>query len=83
MFHSGGPCPDKVKLAWIERVGARKVYEMYGETEMIASTFIRGEEWLQHRGSVDALRLRAAGYADGGGSGASLRRSRRDIRQAG
>ena len=47
VFHSGGPCPDKVKLAWIERVGARKVYEMYGETEMIASTFIRGEEWLE------------------------------------
>ena len=52
VFHSGGPCPDKVKLAWIERIGARKVYEMYGETEMIASTFIRGEEWLEHRGSV-------------------------------
>ncbi len=51
VFHSGGRT-DKVKLAWIERVGAQKVYEMYGETEMVATTVIRGEEWLEHRGSV-------------------------------
>ena len=25
---------------------------MYGETEMVATTVIRGEEWLEHRGSV-------------------------------
>lgn len=52
VFHSGGPCPDRVKLGWIDRVSPKKVYEMYAATEMVGSTVIRGDEWLRHRGSV-------------------------------
>lgn len=52
VFHSGGPCPDRVKLRWIERVGAKKLYELYAATEMVGSAVIRGDEWLGHRGSV-------------------------------
>ncbi|WP_225749603.1 class I adenylate-forming enzyme family protein [Paraeggerthella sp. Marseille-Q4926] len=52
VFHSGGPCPDRVKLGWIDRLGADRVYEMYAATEMVGSAVIRGDEWLEHRGSV-------------------------------
>lgn len=52
VFHSGGPCPDRVKLRWIKRVGPTKLYELYAATEMIGSAVIRGDEWLEHRGSV-------------------------------
>lgn len=52
VFHSGGPCPDRVKLRWIERVGPTKLYELYAATEMVGSAVIRGDEWLEHRGSV-------------------------------
>lgn len=52
IFHSGGPCPDRAKLAWINRIGAKKVFELYAATEMIGSAVIRGDEWLEHRGSV-------------------------------
>lgn len=52
VFHSGGLCPDRVKLGWIERIGSKKLFEMYAATEMVGSTVIRGDEWLGHRGSV-------------------------------
>lgn len=52
VFHSGGPCPDRVKLRWIERLGSKKLYELYAATEMVGSAVIRGDEWLEHRGSV-------------------------------
>jgi bile acid-coenzyme A ligase len=49
---SAAPCPEWLKRAWIERIGAEKVYEVYGSTEGIGATIIRGDEWLEHPGSV-------------------------------
>lgn len=52
VFHTAGPCPDWVREAWIDRIGASRLVEGYGATEPIGSTQIRGDEWLEHRGSV-------------------------------
>jgi bile acid-coenzyme A ligase len=51
-YHMASHCPDWLKAAWIEWLGADHIYELYGGTEMQALTVIRGDEWLQHRGSV-------------------------------
>lgn len=49
---SAAPCPDWLKRFWIDLIGAEKVYEVYGSTEGIGATIIRGDEWLDHPGSV-------------------------------
>ncbi len=52
MHSSAAVCPVWLKQAWIEKLGAEKVYEVYGSAEGIGATIIRGDEWLAHRGSV-------------------------------
>lgn len=52
VYHMASHCPDWLKLAWIEWLGAERIFELYGGTEMQALTVIRGDEWLAHRGSV-------------------------------
>ncbi len=52
VWHMGAPCPPAVKQAWIEILGAEAVWEVYGGTELQATTLITGEQWLTHRGSV-------------------------------
>ena len=49
---TGAPSPAWLKRAWIEWIGAEKVWEAYGGTERIAGTLISGTEWLGHPGSV-------------------------------
>ncbi|MHB8647739.1 MAG: AMP-binding protein, partial [Thermomicrobiales bacterium] len=49
---SAAPCPPWLKRAWIDLIGAEKVYEVYGSSEGIGATIIRGDEWLAHPGSV-------------------------------
>lgn len=49
---SAAPCPDWLKRFWIDLIGSEKVYEVYGSTEGIGATIIRGDEWLDHPGSV-------------------------------
>jgi bile acid-coenzyme A ligase len=49
---TGAPSPAWLKRAWIEWIGAEKVWEAYGGTERIAGTLISGSEWLAHPGSV-------------------------------
>ncbi|MEI2618823.1 MAG: AMP-binding protein [Thermomicrobiales bacterium] len=49
---SAAPCPEWLKRAWIDLVGPESVYEVYGSTEGIGATIIRGDEWLEHPGSV-------------------------------
>jgi bile acid-coenzyme A ligase len=51
-WHLGAPCPPAIKQAWIDILGAEKVWELYGGTELQALTFISGDQWLAHRGSV-------------------------------
>lgn len=38
--------------AWIDLLGAERVWEAYGATEAHGNTYIRGDEWLSHPGSV-------------------------------
>jgi bile acid-coenzyme A ligase len=48
----GAPCPPWLKRFWIDLVGPRQVTELYGATEAVGITIIRGDEWLAHPGSV-------------------------------
>jgi bile acid-coenzyme A ligase len=52
IWHMGAPCPDWLKEAWIQWLGAERIFEMYTATEALAGTSIRGDEWLTRRGSV-------------------------------
>jgi bile acid-coenzyme A ligase len=52
VFHMAAPCPPWLKQAWIEWLGGECILELYGGTEAQAITFITGDEWLAHRGSV-------------------------------
>jgi bile acid-coenzyme A ligase len=49
---SGAPCPAWLKRAWIDWLGAERIWEAYGGTERIGGTQISGTEWLAHPGSV-------------------------------
>ena len=51
-WHLAAPCAPWVKRAWIERIGAAKVWEMWASTEMTGVTIIDGNDWLTHPGSV-------------------------------
>ncbi|MFI9633822.1 AMP-binding protein [Nocardia sp. NPDC051929] len=52
LWHMAAPCPPWLKRAWIELLGAEKIYEMYGGTENQMMTLIDGRDWLTHPGSV-------------------------------
>lgn len=52
VFHSGAPCPPWVKRAWIDLVGAEKLWEGFGGAEATGGTMIRGDDWLAHPGTV-------------------------------
>jgi bile acid-coenzyme A ligase len=52
VWHLAEPCPPWLKDAWIEWIGADKIWELYAGTEGQAATIITGTEWLEHRGSV-------------------------------
>lgn len=50
--HGSAVCSHDVKMAWIDLVGAERVIEGYASAERLGAVFIRGDEWLNHRGSV-------------------------------
>jgi bile acid-coenzyme A ligase len=52
VLHLGAPCPPWLKEAWIEWLGPERIAELYAGTEAQGVTWITGEEWLEHRGSV-------------------------------
>ena len=54
-WHMGAPCPPAIKQAWIDLLAPEKLWELYGGTELQALTFISGDQWLTHRGSVGAV----------------------------
>ena len=54
-WHLGAPCPPAVKQAWIDLLGPEVIWELYGGTELQAFTFISGDQWLTHRGSVGTV----------------------------
>ena len=51
-WHLASACPPTVKQAWIDLLGPDVIWELYGGTELQALTFISGDQWLTHRGSV-------------------------------
>ncbi len=57
VWHMAAPCPQWCKQAWIDWIGAEHVYELYAGTEAQAVTIIRGDEWLEHRGSVGRVSI--------------------------
>jgi bile acid-coenzyme A ligase len=52
VYHTASHCPPDLKRAWIDLVGAEHVYEGFGATEEVGLCAIRGDEWLEHPGSV-------------------------------
>jgi bile acid-coenzyme A ligase len=52
VWHVAAPCPAWLKQAWIDWLGAERIYETYAGTESSVATVIRGDEWLAHPGSV-------------------------------
>ena len=54
-WHLGAPCPPAIKEAWIELLAPEKIWELYGGTELQAMTFISGDQWLTHPGSVGVV----------------------------
>ncbi|MBT6273803.1 MAG: AMP-binding protein [Chromatiales bacterium] len=51
-WHLAAPCPEWLKRAWIDWLGAERVWELYGGTEAQSATVISGEQWLERPGSV-------------------------------
>jgi len=45
IFHMAAPCPPWLKEAWCDWLGPEKIWELYGPTEAMAWTLIRGDEW--------------------------------------
>lgn len=60
MLHMAAPCAPWLKEAWMDWLGADRVWEYYGTTEATGSTIISGADWLKRRGSVGQVR---PGYA--------------------
>lgn len=54
-WHLAAVCPPAVKQAWIDILGPEAVWELYGGTELQALTFISGDQWLTHPGSVGVV----------------------------
>ncbi|MDP4331981.1 AMP-binding protein [Curtobacterium sp. A7_M15] len=52
VLHIGAVCPPHVKRSWIRWLGPDRVVEVYSGTESNGLAMIRGDEWLQHPGSV-------------------------------
>jgi bile acid-coenzyme A ligase len=52
VFHLAAPCPDWLKREWITWLGPERIWELYAGTEAQSVTVIKGNEWLEHPGSV-------------------------------
>ena len=68
MWHLAEPCPPWLKEAWIDWLGAERIWELYAGTEAQAATIITG-----HR----VARAPRLGGQAGRGHGADHRRGRR------
>ncbi|MFJ6194872.1 class I adenylate-forming enzyme family protein [Micromonospora sp. NPDC092111] len=52
VLHTAAPCPAAVKQAWLDGIGADRVYELYGSTQMVGAVVSRGTDWLERPGTV-------------------------------
>ncbi len=69
VFHMASACPPWLKRAWIDWLGADKILELYGGTELQAMTVVTGGEWLAHPGSVGRVMLGEMQIRDANGVG--------------
>jgi bile acid-coenzyme A ligase len=66
VIHLGAACPPWLKRAWIEWLGAERIFEIYAGTEG-AAVLISGDEWLLKPGSVGKPAPGALTIRDDGG----------------
>lgn len=52
VLQGAGPCPPWLVRFWIDLVGPERFFVSYGASERVGVTFLRGDEWLAHPGSV-------------------------------
>ena len=52
MLHTAARCDAGTKRGWIDLLGPDRVYELYGATEGVGVTLVRGGEWLARPGTV-------------------------------
>jgi len=52
MMHTAARCDADTKRGWIGLLGPERVYELYGATEGVGVTLVRGDEWLARPGTV-------------------------------
>lgn len=52
VLHTAAHCDADTKRGWIDLIGAHRLYELYGATEDIGVTLVRGDEWLARPGTV-------------------------------
>jgi bile acid-coenzyme A ligase len=52
ILYGGAPLPQRVAQAWFDLVGPEHFVFSYGGTESIGLTLARGDEWLEHVGTV-------------------------------
>jgi bile acid-coenzyme A ligase len=52
MLHTAARCDVDTKRGWIDLLGPERVYELYGATEGVGVTLVRGDEWLARPGTV-------------------------------
>lgn len=69
LWHLAEPCPAWLKEAFIEWLGAERIFELYAGTEAQAVTIITGSEWLEHRGSVGRVTSGEMKICDEDGNG--------------
>lgn len=55
LCHTGGVCSPDLKREWLELLGPERLYEIYSMTECVGMTYIRGDDWLRHPGSVGRM----------------------------
>ncbi|MFL6126426.1 AMP-binding protein [Actinophytocola sp.] len=52
VLHTAAHCDADTKRGWIDLLGPERLYELYGTTEGIGVTLVRGDEWLARPGTV-------------------------------
>ena len=52
VLHTAARCDAGTKRGWIDLLGPERVYELYGATEGVGVTLVRGDEWLARPGTV-------------------------------
>jgi len=51
-IQGAAPMPPSLVHRWADLIGPEKIYMSYGMTEGLGLTALRGDEWMEHQGSV-------------------------------